>query len=88
MGDWVGPPLDLGRVHAVMLRRERVRQRESSYRFVYELTLVLEGEEQVLLADHGDLSRMQEEAAVLVRWLSVPYWDESTPRGTRRVWGR
>jgi len=87
-GSWVGVPLDLGRVHAVMLMRETVASGEASTRLVYELTLALAGGEQVLLLDHGDLGRLNYDARVLARWLDVPFWDESRPRGRQGSSGR
>ena len=65
---------DLEDVHALQLISEYCRSDKSSY-YSYELNVVLEDGARVNIVDHGDHSRLREDAAALSAFLGKPVWD-------------
>lgn len=69
-------PLALDRVHALQLLREHVHDSDSSY-YSYELNLVLEDAQRILVVDHGKRDELVADAEILAAFLGVPLWDGS-----------
>jgi len=64
----------LNEIYAVQLVSELVRGNKSSYTS-YELNLVLKDRSRVNVIDHGNISSIREDAAILSGFLNVPFWD-------------
>jgi hypothetical protein len=62
-------------IHAIQLLSEYVRRSKSSY-YSYELNLVLNDGKRLIVVDHGNLTRLQEDAKKLLEFLGKPVWDE------------
>ena len=65
---------DLKQIHALQLISEYVRGNKSSY-YSYELNLVLKNGKRICVVDHGNLSRLREDAKTLAKFLERPVWD-------------
>ena len=65
---------ELGRIHALQIVSELCRSSKNSY-WSYELNLVLDDATRINVVDHGSLSKLRADAAVLSEFLGVPIWD-------------
>lgn len=64
----------LDQIHAIQLVSEWVRGSKTSY-YSYELNLVLEDASRMTVIDHGNLSKLREDARKLADFLGKPVWD-------------
>jgi len=64
----------LEEIHALQLISEYVHGNKTSY-YSYELNLVLEDARRVNVIDHGNCTRLREDAATLASFLGKPIWD-------------
>jgi len=65
---------ELEEIHALQLLSEYCRGNKSSY-YSYELNLVLKDGSRINVVDHGNRTRLREDAAVLAALLDKPVWD-------------
>jgi hypothetical protein len=66
--------VELDRIHALQIIEQSVRTPRSSF-YSYELNLVLDDATRMNVVDHGQLGRLQADAATLGRFLEQPVWD-------------
>lgn len=64
----------LEEIHALQLVSENCRNDDNSYRS-YELNLVLKGGRRINVVDHGNESKLREDARTLSRFIEKPVWD-------------
>jgi hypothetical protein len=64
----------LDNVHALQMISEYCSGNKSSY-YSYELNLVLRNGERINVVDHGNRSKLREDADVLAGFLGKPLWD-------------
>lgn len=69
---------ELAHIHALQLLSEYCRSGKHSY-YSYELNLVLENGERINFIDHGNRTRLQEDAGTLAEFLEKPLWDATSP---------
>jgi hypothetical protein len=72
----------LSGVRALQIIRERCTSKNSSY-FSYELNLVLDDGSRLNVVDHGNLTRLREDADRLAAFLGKPVWDGTEGAGDR-----
>ena len=65
---------DLGQIHALQLISEYCRGNKSSY-YSYELNLVLEDGNRIVVVDHGNKKNLRKDAETLSDFLDKPVWD-------------
>jgi hypothetical protein len=66
--------ISLSQIHALQLIAEHVRSNKSSY-YSYELNLVLRDGSRKNVVDHGNITRLREDADKLSKFLGKPVWD-------------
>ena len=66
--------VQIGQIHALQLLAEYVRGSKSSY-YSYELNLVLEDGKRLNVVDHGNQTKLREDAKTLSQFLGKPVWD-------------
>lgn len=64
----------LNQIHALQIIAEHVKSNKSSY-YSYELNLVLKDGNRKNVVDHGNISRLREDAQKLSQFLNKPVWD-------------
>ncbi len=64
----------LEEIHALQLISENCRSDDDSYRS-YELNLVLKDGRRINVIDHGNESKLREDARTLSRFIDKPVWD-------------
>ena len=64
----------LEEIHALQLVSENCRSNDDSYRS-YELNLVLKDGKRINVVDHGNESKLREDARTLSRFIEKPVWD-------------
>ncbi len=64
----------LEEIHALQLVSENCRNDDHSYRS-YELNLVLKDGKRINVVDHGNESKLREDAKTLSRFIEKPVWD-------------
>jgi len=65
---------DLDQIHALQLISEYCRGNKSSY-YSYELNLVLEDGNRIVVVDHGNRTGLRDDAGALSDFLDKPVWD-------------
>jgi hypothetical protein len=65
---------ELERIHALQLISEYCRGNKSSY-YSYELNIVLEDGSRINVVDHGNQSKLRDDATTLSDFLGKPVWD-------------
>lgn len=65
---------EFDQIHAIQLLSEYCRGNKTSYHS-YELNLVLENGERINVIDHGNKSKLVEDAQTLAAFLEKPLWD-------------
>ncbi len=68
---------ELSQIHALQLLAEYVRGNKSSY-YSYELNLVLKDGSRINVIDHGNQTRLREDAKALSAFLGKPVWDATS----------
>lgn len=66
--------VQMSQIHALQLLAEYVRSDKSSY-YSYELNLVLEDGKRLNVVDHGNQTKLREDAKTLSEFLGKPVWD-------------
>ena len=61
-------------IYALQLIAEYVRGNKSSY-YSYEMNLVLKDGNRLNVVDHGNQTKLREDAQALATFLKVPVWD-------------
>lgn len=64
----------LDQIHALQLISEYCRGDKSSY-YSYELNIVLEDGKRINVVDHGNQSKLRDDATTLSEFLGKPIWD-------------
>jgi len=64
----------LDQIYALQLLREYIRTNKTSY-YSYELNLVLKDGKRINVVDHGNITKLREDAAGLAAFLGCPVWD-------------
>ena len=69
--------VEFAEIHAIQLLSEYCRSsgKNSSSYYSYELNFVMHNGDRVNVVDHGNLSRIRQEAAQLADLLKLPIWD-------------
>jgi hypothetical protein len=64
----------LEEIHALQLVAENCRSDNDTYRS-YELNLILKDGKRINVVDHGNESKLREDAQTLSRFIEKPVWD-------------
>ncbi len=65
---------ELANIHALQIISEYCSGNKSSY-YSYELNLVLKNGSRINVVDHGNLTKLREDAQTLSAFLGKPVWD-------------
>jgi len=71
----------LDQVIALQILKEKVTIKNSSY-YSYEINFVLKDANRYNVADHGELSFIEQDAIILSNFLGVPIWNKITGKTT------